>query len=58
VLKKISKFMPVFTVAQVGEHNNSSDVWVIIHNKVYDLTAFLDDHPGKNRLKQAARRFL
>ncbi|KAL3101445.1 hypothetical protein niasHT_020764 [Heterodera trifolii] len=34
------------TRAEVAEHNNSSDAWIIIGNKVYDVTKFLDEHPG------------
>ncbi|CAG8482560.1 4692_t:CDS:1 [Scutellospora calospora] len=31
---------------EVAEHNTYQDCWVIIHNKVYDLTKFLPEHPG------------
>ncbi|NXH39218.1 CYB5 protein, partial [Dicaeum eximium] len=26
--------------------NNSQSTWIIIHNRVYDVTKFLDEHPG------------
>ncbi|KAG1716548.1 hypothetical protein ID866_600 [Astraeus odoratus] len=38
--------MPTFTLAQVAEHNSTSSCWVIIQNKVYDVTDFVFDHPG------------
>jgi len=30
----------------VSAHNSDKSCWVIIANKVYDVTQFLDDHPG------------
>ncbi|KAF8392030.1 hypothetical protein HHK36_022370 [Tetracentron sinense] len=36
----------VFTLEQVSDHNNSKDCWLIINGKVYDVTKFLEDHPG------------
>ncbi|KAL1557469.1 cytochrome b5-like [Salvia divinorum] len=35
-----------FTLAEVSEHNNSKDCWLVVGGKVYDVTKFLDDHPG------------
>jgi cytochrome b involved in lipid metabolism len=34
------------TPEQVASHNKESDCWVILNGKVYDVTAFLPDHPG------------
>lgn len=34
------------TRAQVAEHNSNKSAWIIIGNKVYDVTKFLDEHPG------------
>merc|ERR1712150_212284 len=40
----------VFRLAEVKEHNISKGetktIWVVIHDKVYDITKFLDEHPG------------
>lgn len=35
-----------FTRAMVAKHSSHGDAWVIVHNKVYDCSAFLDEHPG------------
>lgn len=31
---------------EVQKHNTKEDCWVIIHNKVYDVSDFVDEHPG------------
>ncbi|CBY24561.1 unnamed protein product [Oikopleura dioica] len=36
----------VFSLEEVGKHNTGKDCWMIIHNKVYDVTKFLSEHPG------------
>lgn len=34
------------TRAEVSEHNSNKSAWIIIGNKVFDVTKFLDEHPG------------
>ena len=34
------------TAAVVATHNQANDCWMILNNKVYDLTSFLGSHPG------------
>ncbi|KAK4756552.1 hypothetical protein SAY87_006679 [Trapa incisa] len=36
----------IFTLAEVSDHNTANDCWLIIEGKVYDVTKFLEDHPG------------
>ncbi|KAF8845526.1 hypothetical protein BDN67DRAFT_961886 [Paxillus ammoniavirescens] len=38
--------MPTYTLAQVAEHKTPASCWVIISNRVYDVTDFYFDHPG------------
>lgn len=38
--------MKLISAQEVSKHNTREDCWVIIHDKVYDLTNFLPEHPG------------
>ena len=28
------------------QHNNDRDCWIAVHSKIYDITNYLDAHPG------------
>ncbi|XP_027093541.2 cytochrome b5 [Coffea eugenioides] len=43
-----------FTLSQVSEHNHSKDCWLVIGGKVYDVTKFLEDHPGGDEVLLSA----
>lgn len=34
-----------FTYQDVAEHNTKKDIYVVIHDKVYDCAQFVDEHP-------------
>lgn len=36
----------VFTADEVARHNSANDLWMIMHGGVYNLTKFLQEHPG------------
>merc|ERR1712186_94228 len=43
------KQLKVFSLEEVTNHKSSNEdksVWMVIHDKVYDVTKFLDEHPG------------
>ncbi len=35
---------------EVAQHNTPEDCWLVIHGKVYDVTAFAPEHPGGGEL--------
>ncbi|KAH8658359.1 cytochrome b2 [Xylariales sp. PMI_506] len=36
----------VVSLAELRRHNKKDDCWVVVHKKVWDVTDFLDEHPG------------
>ncbi|CAA0832039.1 Cytochrome B5-like protein [Striga hermonthica] len=41
-----AKALKVHTKAEVSLHNRRTDCWIIIKNKVYDVTPYVEEHPG------------
>ena len=39
-----------YTTADVEKHSTPEDCWVIVHEKVYDVTSFVPRHPGGNMI--------
>ncbi|KAL0436152.1 UNVERIFIED_CONTAM: cytochrome [Sesamum radiatum] len=40
----------VFTFDEVAQHNTRDDCWLVLFEKAYDVTAFIDEHPGGDDL--------
>ncbi|EJD48699.1 cytochrome b5 [Auricularia subglabra TFB-10046 SS5] len=38
--------MTVVNVSEVAQHKTRESAWLVISGKVYDVTKFLDEHPG------------
>lgn len=48
-----------YSADEVKKHNNMRDgVWLIYENDVYDVTDFVEDHPGGDRIMLSAGRDL
>lgn len=41
-----NKEQNIYRLAEISKHCHKNSLWIVIHNKVYDVTKFLDDHPG------------
>ncbi|OJJ50697.1 hypothetical protein ASPZODRAFT_56535 [Penicilliopsis zonata CBS 506.65] len=42
--------MGELTGADVAKHNSKDSCWVIVHGKAYDVTEFLPEHPGGQKI--------
>lgn len=38
--------MSTYSLAEVAKHNTANDLWIVLEGKVYDVTAYADEHPG------------
>jgi len=42
--------LPIYSLAEVREHDTMSDCWIILYDKVYDVTDYMLEHPGGEEL--------
>ncbi|KAJ8768650.1 hypothetical protein K2173_023554 [Erythroxylum novogranatense] len=40
------KVTKTYSKAEVSLHNRRTDCWIIIKDKVYDVTSYVEEHPG------------
>lgn len=52
-LSFMSKRIRIFTAADVAAHTKATSCWVSRAGKVYDVSGFLNDHPGGDDLIMA-----
>ena len=38
--------MKEYTMEEVSKHTTKADCWVVLHGEVYNVSEFLEDHPG------------
>jgi cytochrome b involved in lipid metabolism len=48
----------MYSREDVAQHTREGDIWVIIENDVYDLSSFLQEHPGGAKSKFAEKNTL
>jgi cytochrome b involved in lipid metabolism len=49
-LKGEHESSPHFAWEEVGKHDQKDDLWVVVEGGVYNLTKFVDKHPGGSRV--------
>jgi L-lactate dehydrogenase (cytochrome) len=37
---------PLVTLDALSKHNSKTDCWIAVHSKVWDVTDFINEHPG------------
>jgi len=35
-----------YSLKEISEHKDKKSIWILIHDNVYDVTKFLEEHPG------------
>jgi nitrite reductase (NADH) large subunit len=48
--KEIAKNAAGIPMSEVKKHTTKESCWVVLHGNVYDLTEFLPDHPGGDKV--------
>ncbi|XP_023230450.1 cytochrome b5-like [Centruroides sculpturatus] len=49
--------LKTYTLEEIAKHNDKNSTWLLIHNKVFEVTKFLEEHPGGEEvlLEQAGK---
>ena len=48
----MSTNLPIISLDEVSEHSSRNDGWMVIYDRVYDVTNFLREHPGGEEVIQ------
>jgi len=38
--------LPQYSLSDVSEHYHPNDCWIVVYDRVYDATEFINEHPG------------
>ena len=44
------KHSKLYTLNEIKKHDNEKDCWLIINQRVYNVTDFLSEHPGGKKV--------
>ncbi|XP_043706112.1 cytochrome b5 [Telopea speciosissima] len=44
----------IYSMQEAAQHNTREDCWVVVDGKVYNVTSYLDEHPGGDDVLLAA----
>lgn len=47
--------LPIFSLDEVAEHNDEDSLWYTFRGGVYDMTSFLNGHPGGTPVSETTR---
>lgn len=36
----------LLSTEQISQHSSPDDCWIVVDNQVWDMTDFLEEHPG------------
>jgi cytochrome b involved in lipid metabolism len=50
------KNLRAYTKEEVSKHNTRKDCWIIVKDKVYDVTPYVEEHPGGDAILNNAGR--
>lgn len=44
----------LLSAQQISEHNTPADCWIVVDGQVWDVTDFLEEHPGGTASKDGS----
>ena len=54
IKKPIKQIGGPFSKEEVAKHNKRDDCWIIVDNLIYDITSYIDEHPGGDEILKHA----